>query len=95
MGSQSLIKSIKFPVLQAVAVTAEWDAFLDLFFYPVPGVASAYHVWDIAILLFNVVELKNAIITQAARLTLQSLFVLQKLLSILVDTFFGISSSHV
>jgi len=41
------------------------------------------------------VELKDAVIIQPTLLALQSLLVLQKLLSILIDTFFGVSPSHV
>jgi hypothetical protein len=41
------------------------------------------------------VELKDTVIIQPTLLALQSLLVLQKLLSILIDTFFGINPSHV
>jgi hypothetical protein len=41
------------------------------------------------------VELKDTVIIQPTLLALQSLLVFQKLLSILIDTFFGINPSHV
>jgi hypothetical protein len=41
------------------------------------------------------VELKDTMIIQTTLIALQSLLVLQKLLSILVDTFFGIRPGHV
>jgi hypothetical protein len=41
------------------------------------------------------VELKDTVIIQPTLIALQSLLVLQKLLSILVDTFFGIRPGHV
>jgi hypothetical protein len=41
------------------------------------------------------VELEDTMIIQPTLITLQSLLVLQKLLSILVDTFFGVRPGHV
>lgn len=41
------------------------------------------------------VELKDAMIIQPTLLALQSLLVLQKLLSIFIDTFFGVNPGHV
>ena len=41
------------------------------------------------------VELEDTMIIQPTLIALQSLLVLQKLLSILSDTFFGISPGHV
>jgi hypothetical protein len=52
------------------------------------------HIGDIVILITNVVKLKDAVIIQPTLLALQSLLVLQKLLSILVDAFLGISPGH-
>ena len=40
-------------------------------------------------------ELKDTVIIQPTLLALQSLLVLQKLLSILIDTFFGVCPGHV
>jgi hypothetical protein len=40
-------------------------------------------------------ELKDTMIIQPTLLALQSLLVLQKLLSILIDTFFGVGPGHV
>ena len=41
------------------------------------------------------VELKDTVIIQPTLIALQSFLVLQKLLSIIIDTFFGISPGHV
>jgi hypothetical protein len=54
-----------------------------------------HHAGDVVILVTYVVELKNTMVIQPTLLALQSLLVLQKLLSIFVDTFFGISPGHV
>jgi hypothetical protein len=53
-----------------------------------------HHAGDIVILVSNVVKLKDTVILQPTLLALQSLFVLQKLLSILVDTFLGLTPGH-
>jgi hypothetical protein len=41
------------------------------------------------------VELKDTVIIQPTLIALQSLLILQKFLSIIIDTFFGISPGHV
>ena len=82
-------------MFKSVAVAAERDTFLDLCFYPAPGIAMIHHGGDIIVLVTYVVELKDTMIIQPTLLALQSLFVFQKLLSILVDTFFSINPSHV
>ena len=53
-----------------------------------------HHVRYIVILVSKVVKLKDAVIIQPTLLALQSLLVLQKLLSILVDTFLGLAPGH-
>jgi hypothetical protein len=54
-----------------------------------------YHAGDIVILVTYMVELKDTMIIQPTLLALQSLLVLQKLLSILIDTFFSSAPGHV
>jgi hypothetical protein len=54
-----------------------------------------HHAGDIVILVSNVVEFKDTMIIQPTLLALQSLLVLQKLLSILIDTFFSSVPGHV
>ncbi len=54
-----------------------------------------HHAGDVIVLVTYVVELKDTMIIQPTLLALQSLLVLQKLLSILIDAFFGINPSHV
>jgi hypothetical protein len=53
-----------------------------------------YHAGDIVILVTYVVELKDTMIIQPTLLALQSLLVVQKLLSILINTFFGLTPGH-
>jgi len=53
-----------------------------------------HHAGDIVILVTYVMELKDTMIIQPALLALQSLLVLQQLLSILIDAFLGVSPSH-
>ncbi len=54
-----------------------------------------YHAGDVVILVSKVVELKDTMIIQPTLLALQSLLVLQKLLSIFIDTFFSSAPGHV
>jgi hypothetical protein len=54
-----------------------------------------HHAGDVVILVTYVVELKDTMIIQPTLLALQSLLVLQKLLSILIDTFFSSAPAHV
>ena len=77
-----------------MAITAEWDALLNLLLYPAPGVTMVHHAWDIVIFVTYMVKLKNTVIIQPTLLALQSLLVLQKLLSIFIDTFLGVSPTH-
>lgn len=53
-----------------------------------------HHTGDVVILVSYVVEFKDAVIIQPTLLALQSLLVLQKLLSILIDTFLGLTPGH-
>jgi hypothetical protein len=53
-----------------------------------------YHIRDIVILVTDVVKLKDAVIIQPTLFAFQSLFVLQKFLSVFIDTFLGFAPGH-
>jgi len=78
-----------------MAITAERNALLNFLLNAFPSVTVIHHAGDIVILVSNVMELKDTVIIQPTLLALQSLLVVQKLLSIFIDTFFGSSPSHV
>ncbi len=53
-----------------------------------------HHAGDVIVLVTYVVKLKDTMIIQSTLFALQSLFVLQKLLSIFIDAFFGLAPGH-
>ena len=77
-----------------MTVAAKRNTLLNFLLDPAPGVAMVYHAGDIVILVTYVVELKDTMIIQPTLLALQSLLVVQKLLSILINTFFGLTPGH-
>jgi hypothetical protein len=81
-------------VLQAVAVAAKRNAFIDFFFNSFPRKSLGYHLGYVIVLIPNMVKLKDAMVIQPTVLALQSLLVLQKFLSILIDTFLGLTPGH-
>ncbi len=76
-------------MLQAVAVATERDTLLNLFFYSLPAVTMVHHVRYVVILVANMVELQDSMIIYPTLLALQSLLVLQELLSIALQLLFG------